>query len=84
MLASFIDAGLVSGICLRDHVGMPSDFANLTITVAGRDRLAQVEKELERGTSLGYVKHYRPKIIAWFFGILALVLVAWLVKNYIK
>ena len=84
MLASFIDAGLVGGVYRRDHEGRPTDFAKLTISVAGRARLAELEDAQAQKTSVGYLKTHFPQIAAWFFGILAVVVAAWLIKIYVE
>jgi hypothetical protein len=84
VLASFVDAGFVDGRYRRDEKGVPSDFMNLTLTVAGRAHLAESEKKEADATSIGFVRNRAPKIIAWFFGILAAVAGAWLIKHYLS
>jgi len=84
LLASFVDSGLVSGVYRRDELGRPSDFANLTLSKEGQEYLIKVLKEEDDRTSVGFIKNRWPKIVSWFFGVLAVVVAAWLASVYVS
>jgi hypothetical protein len=84
-LAELENAGFISAGIIPNATGQVCAIACMSITLRGREYLAELQQKAATRTSVGFVKEHRFSFYKWFFGIIAAIIAGyalWLITHH--
>jgi hypothetical protein len=81
VLKALLNEDFISGQMIENGSGLPVIFSNTSITVKGMLFLEDLEHREEAKTSLGLVRQNKFAIYKWVFGVIAGVIVGYLLAT---